>query len=74
MIFSLGPVWSLSSSFRAERFKTTRHLSEFSHLEAEAPWVELEDIMTIQEQLISYIVQNIIKENPEDLLFSKTEY
>jgi asparaginyl-tRNA synthetase len=71
MIFSLGPVWSLSSSFRAERFKTTRHLSEFSHLEAEVPWVELEDVLAIQEQLISYIVQNIIKENTEDLFFLK---
>jgi len=71
MIFSLGPVWSLSPSFRAERFKTTRHLSEFSHLEAEVPWVELEDILAIQEQMISYIVQNIIKENTEDLFFLK---
>ena len=32
MIFSLGPVWSLTPSFRAERSRTVRHLAEFSHL------------------------------------------
>src|SRR4030095_16236766 len=48
MIFSLGRVWSLTPSFRAEKSKTTRHLAEFSHLEAEAPWVNLEDILQIQ--------------------------
>src|SRR5215208_2087617 len=61
MIFSLGPVWSLTPSFRAERSRTIRHLAEFSHLEAEAPWVTLEDILKVQEQLVSYIIQNTIE-------------
>lgn len=67
MIFCLGPVWSLTPSFRAEKSRTLRHLSEFSHLEAEAPWVELEDILKVQEQLISYIVENVLKERTEEL-------
>ncbi|HEX9678685.1 asparagine--tRNA ligase, partial [Nitrososphaera sp.] len=54
MIFSLGPVWSLTPSFRAEKSRTVRHLAEFSHLEAEAPWVALEDILKVEEQLVSY--------------------
>ena len=62
MIFCLGPVWSLMPSFRAEKSRTIRHLAEFSHLEAEVPWVELEDILAVQEKLVSYIVQNTIKE------------
>ena len=37
MISCLGPVWSLTPSFRAEKTRTVRHLTEFSHLEAEAP-------------------------------------
>jgi asparaginyl-tRNA synthetase len=61
MIFSLGPVWSLSPSFRAEKSRTVRHLAEFSHLEAEAPWVTLEDILKVQEQLVSYVIQNTIR-------------
>jgi asparaginyl-tRNA synthetase len=67
MIFCLGPVWSLTPSFRAEKSRTVRHLTEFSHLEAEAPWVNLEDILVVQEQLISHIVQNTINERAEEL-------
>src|ERR671933_1896499 len=73
MIFSLGPVWSLMPSFRAERSRTIRHLAEFSHLEAEAPWVELEDILKVQEQLISYIVQNTVDERSDSFSFLKRD-
>jgi asparaginyl-tRNA synthetase len=69
MIFSLGPVWSLTPSFRAERSRTVRHLAEFSHLEAEAPWVTLEDLLKVQEQLVSYIIQNTIRERTEELAY-----
>ena len=72
MIFCLGPVWSLTPSFRAEKSRTVRHLAEFLHLEAEAPWIiNLEDILRVQEQLISYIVQNVINERAEDLSLLK---
>jgi asparaginyl-tRNA synthetase len=73
MIFSLGPVWSLTPSFRAEKSRTVRHLAEFSHLEAEAPWVTLEDILETEEQLVSYVIQNTIKERAEDLAFLKRD-
>jgi asparaginyl-tRNA synthetase len=74
MIFSLGPVWSLTPSFRAEKSRTIRHLAEFLHLEAEAPWVEkLEDILRVQEELISYIVQNIIKERSDEFAILKRD-
>jgi asparaginyl-tRNA synthetase len=73
MIFSLGPVWSLTPSFRAERSRTIRHLAEFSHLEAEAPWVTLEDILKVQEQLVSYIIQNTIKERAEELTYLRRD-
>jgi asparaginyl-tRNA synthetase len=69
MIFSLGPVWSLTPSFRAERSRTVRHLAEFSHLEAEAPWVTLEDLLKVQEQLVSYVIQNTIRERAEELTY-----
>jgi asparaginyl-tRNA synthetase len=73
MIFSLGPVWSLTPSFRAEKSRTVRHLAEFSHLEAEAPWVTLDDILKAEEQLVSYVVQNTIKERAEELAFLKRD-
>jgi asparaginyl-tRNA synthetase len=73
MIFSLGPVWSLTPSFRAEKSRTVRHLAEFSHLEAEAPWVALEDILKAEEQLVSYVVQNTIKERADELALLKRD-
>jgi asparaginyl-tRNA synthetase len=73
MIFCLGPVWSLTASFRAERSRTIRHLAEFSHLEAEAPWIALEDIMKIEEHLISYIVQNTITERSDSFAILKRD-
>ena len=73
MVFSLGPVWSLTPSFRAENSRTVRHLSEFTHLEAEAPWVDLEDILNVQEQLVSYIVENVITERHDDFVLLKND-
>jgi asparaginyl-tRNA synthetase len=73
MIFSLGPVWSLTPSFRAERSRTVRHLAEFSHLEAEAPWVTLEDLLKVQEQLVSYVIENTIRERAEELAYLRRD-
>ena len=73
MIFSLGPVWSLTPSFRAERSRTVRHLAEFSHLEAEAPWVTLEDLLKVQEQLVSYVIQNTVRERVEELTYLRRD-
>ncbi len=67
MIFSLGPVWSLTPSFRAEKSRTVRHLAEFSHLEAEAPWVSLEDILKVQEELVSHAIKNTMSECRDEL-------
>ncbi|HZT34611.1 MAG TPA: asparagine--tRNA ligase [Nitrososphaera sp.] len=73
MIFSLGPVWSLTQSFRAERSRTVRHLAEFSHLEAEAPWVTLEDILTVQERIVSHVIQRVLSERAEELALLKRD-
>lgn len=73
MIFSLGPVWSLTPSFRAEKSRTVRHLAEFSHLEAEAPWVSLEDILQVQERLVSHAIQGTIKDCAEELALLKRD-
>lgn len=69
MIFSLGSVWSLTPSFRAEKSRTVRHLSEFLHLEAESPWVTIEDLMKIQEDLITFAISKIIKERKHEFEF-----
>lgn len=69
MIYCLGPVWSITPSFRAEKSRTIRHLAEFTHLEAEAPWINLEDLINIEEKLIYYIINNIREYNKTEINF-----
>ncbi|MGA9217804.1 MAG: asparagine--tRNA ligase [Nitrososphaeraceae archaeon] len=69
LVFSLGPVWTLAPSFRAEKSRTVRHLAEFLHLEAESPWIEIDDLLRNQEKLLCGIVQEIILERSEDLKY-----
>ena len=69
LVFSLGPVWTLAPSFRAEKSRTVRHLAEFLHLEAEIPWIEMDDLLRNQEKLLCGIVQEIILERSEDLKY-----
>jgi asparaginyl-tRNA synthetase len=47
MICSLGKIYTIAPSFRAEPHRTRRHLSEFWHLEVEEPWTDLEGIMGV---------------------------
>lgn len=69
MTCCLGPVWSITPSFRAEKSRTIRHLAEFTHLEAEAPWINLDNLIDIQEKLIVHLIENIRKNNNTELDF-----
>lgn len=73
MVIPLGPVWSITESFRAEKSRTVRHLAEFTHLEAEAPWVNLDQLLHIQEKLVSYVIHNTIKENLSEFVHLKRD-
>ncbi|MDG6220723.1 MAG: asparagine--tRNA ligase [Candidatus Thermoplasmatota archaeon] len=67
LIFSLDKVYSLTPSFRAEKSRTPRHLTEFWHLEGEAAWVDNEGNMDVHEQLISHICQRAAEKNGPEL-------
>ena len=66
-IFSLGRVFDFGPVFRAEKSKTRRHLTEFWMMDAEAAFVEHEENMRIQEELIVYIVKKVLAENGKEL-------
>ena len=53
MIYSLGSVWSLTPSFRAEKSRTPRHLAEFWHLEGESAFCDFDGIV--------YVIQNLMQ-------------
>src|SRR5260370_1054482 len=52
---------------RAEKSKTRRHLTEFWMLEPEAAYVELDEVMTLAESLVSAIVQSVLKNKSREL-------
>ncbi len=66
-IFSVGRCFDFGPVFRAEKSKTRRHLIEFWMMDAEAAFVEHEENMKIQEGLVCYIVQKVLKENQKEL-------
>ncbi|HEC21149.1 MAG TPA: asparagine--tRNA ligase, partial [Candidatus Peregrinibacteria bacterium] len=66
-IFSVGRCFDFGPVFRAEKSKTRRHLTEFWMMDAEAAFVEYEENMEIQENMIVYIIQKVLKENKKEL-------
>jgi len=66
-IFSHGRVFDFGPVFRAEKSKTRRHLTEFWMMDAEAAFIEHEENMKIQEKLISYVVDKVIRLNEKEL-------
>ena len=64
---ALGKVYSFGPTFRAEKSKTRRHLTEFWMVEPEVAYAELNDIMELAENFISHIVQSVIKNRRADL-------
>jgi len=73
LIYSLEKVYTVAPSFRAEKSRTRRHLTEFWHAEAEVAWCGLNDIMKIEEQLIMYVVNKVLEENVDELKFLKRD-
>ena len=66
-IAGLGKIYTIAPSFRAEKSKTRRHLTEFWHLEAELPFCDVEGLMKVEESLISHICQKIAVKHAKEL-------
>ncbi|MFH1668445.1 MAG: asparagine--tRNA ligase [Candidatus Woesearchaeota archaeon] len=66
-IFSLEKIYTVAPSFRAEKSKTSRHLTEYWHAEMEAAWADFKDIQDWGEGLIKHVVARVLEKNREDL-------
>ena len=64
---ALGKVYSFGPTFRAEKSKTRRHLTEFWMVEPEVAWATLDDIMELAENFVSFIVQRCLERRRQDL-------
>jgi len=66
-IYAFGRVYCFGPTFRAEKSKTRRHLTEFWMVEPEMAFCDLDQYMEIGEQFVSYIVQTCLREREREL-------
>jgi len=64
---ALGKVYSFGPTFRAEKSKTRRHLTEFWMVEPEVAYATLDDLMELGEQFITFIVKRCLEKRRADL-------
>jgi len=60
-IFSLEKIFTIAPSFRAEKSRTIRHLAEYWHHEMEAAWMGYEELLKIQEEMLLFIADYVLK-------------
>ncbi|HTW40548.1 MAG TPA: asparagine--tRNA ligase [Thermoplasmata archaeon] len=60
-------VYSLTPSFRAEKSRTPRHITEFQHLEGELAWVNLDGLMDFLERMVSAACRAVAERRPSEL-------
>lgn len=66
-IFSLENMYCIAPSFRAEKSKTSRHLTEYWHAEMEMAWCEFSDLQDQGEALIKHVLKKVLEKNKEEL-------
>jgi len=66
-IMAFNKVYCFGPTFRAEKSKTRRHLIEFWMLEPEIAYCSLEELMDVEEQMVSYTVQQVLEKHRQEL-------
>jgi asparaginyl-tRNA synthetase len=66
-IFSLGKIYNMGPTFRAEKSKTSRHLSEFWMAEMEAAFMQLDEVTEVAKEEIRFIIQKVLNNNKKEL-------
>jgi len=64
---AFGKVYCFGPTFRAEKSKTRRHLTEFWMIEPEVAYLDLDGDMELAEDFIAYVVQRVLESNQEEL-------
>ena len=64
---SMGKVYTTNKSFRSEHSTTHKHVSEFSHLEIEQCFTDLNDLISVGERYIKHVMKYVFEKNKKDL-------
>jgi len=64
---AFGKIYTFGPTFRAEKSKTRRHLTEFWMIEPEVAWNDSNDNMRLQEEFVSYLVQRVLERRKVEL-------
>ena len=64
---AFGKTYCFGPTFRAEKSKTRRHLTEFWMVEPEMAYAQLEDVMLLAERMLGYIAGRVLEDRKEEL-------
>src|SRR4030067_149772 len=67
LIYSLENVYCIAPSFRAEKSRTIRHLTEYWHMEGEWPFADMNDLIRFEEGLLTHVCQQTVKNCKREL-------
>src|SRR3989344_1166297 len=68
-IFALEKIYTLAPSFRAEKSRTRRHVTEFWHAEWETAWQDLHGLMEQEERMIKSICSDLLEKHIDDMKY-----
>ena len=71
---AFGKIYTFGPSFRAENSNTPRHVAEFWHIEPEVAFAELPDIIAIAEEMIKYIIADVMEKCKAELDFFEARF